>query len=83
MTGKNRVRLLLLALAGLLFLALIVGSALKARYPVQGKALSEPAITELSLTHSVERGPGGGLIRPPGAVGTGKEKAGKPEPCPT
>jgi len=82
MSSKNRPRFLLLTVAILLSAGLILWSALRVRYPVQGKPISEATITELSLTHSVQRAPNGRLtIR--AATGEGKRGAGAAEPCPT
>jgi hypothetical protein len=81
MTRKNRLRLLLLIAAVLLSGALIAFSTLKVRYPVQDTVKTEPDITRLSLTHSVERGPDGRLTMPAGAPAAGA--GGAAQPCPT
>ncbi|MCL6519327.1 MAG: hypothetical protein QHH26_00840 [Armatimonadota bacterium] len=74
-------RAVLIIICIVLFAGLIAYSALKARYNVDGELLGEPAVTELSETHSVERGKDGKLTKP------GKEKKetqpGKGKACPT
>jgi hypothetical protein len=82
-----RRRLLWILVVGLLCVGLIVFSAIKIRFAVEGKRISEFEVTRLSLTHSITRGPDGSFRGPAAEkpAGGGKPDAagGKAKPCPT
>lgn len=58
------IRILAIAVLGVLSLGMIVYSASFVRYKLDGKSVSETKITELSLTHSVEKSGDGTLTNP-------------------
>jgi len=78
-------RPLLLAVLFLIFAGLIVFSTLAIRYPVSGTPKSEFAVTELSLTHGVERARDGKLVLADKAGKKGGTKGTKKgsKACPT
>lgn len=78
---KPIARIILIAVCVLIFAGLIAYSLLRVRYPVNGEAQDELLVTELSLTHSIERGEDGKFVTPDPSergVSAGGEKA-----CPT
>jgi len=70
MKNKNKLRFLLIFAAVLLFSSLLVFSAFRVRFPVQGEEKNEFNVIEYSLTHSIERGQDGGFaLTPPAEPG--------------
>ncbi len=64
MTSSRRMRLLGIVILVIVCAGAIGYSARLVRYPVDKAATSEFTVTELSLTHSVERGSDGKLTNP-------------------
>lgn len=73
-------RILLIVVLTTLCLGLIVHSARSVRYSVDGVAKTEVAVTELSLTHSVEHTASGGFTNPYAAPDQQELAAKKPIP---
>jgi len=62
--NRQIVRPIILVVLSLLFVGLILFSALKVKYQLDDNPTSEPKITQLSLTDSVIRNEQGKLINP-------------------